>query len=87
MIIIYNLLIKNIKRRFVMNINKIFKLVFGALSIIVSSICLSFGVIGFLCGSDSDIKSLIEALLLIVGTYCALAILIKFAILCKNNDE
>ena len=68
-----------------MNINKIFKLVFGALSIIVSSICLSFGVVGFLC--DSDIKSLIEALLLIVGTYCALAILIKFAIFCKNNDK
>ena len=70
-----------------MNINKIFKLVFGTLSLIVSCICLSFGVIGFLCGSDSDIKSLIEALLLIVGTYCALSILIKFAILCKNNDE
>ena len=68
-----------------MNINKVFKLVFGILSLIVSCICLSFGVVGFLC--DSDIKSLIEALLLIVGTYCALAILIKFAILCKNNDE
>lgn len=68
-----------------MNINKIFKLVFGVLSLTVSCICLSFGVIGFL--SDSDIKSLIEVLLLIVGTYCALSILIKFAILCKKNDE
>ena len=68
-----------------MNINKIFKLVFGILSLIVSCICLSFGVIGFL--SNSDIKSLIEALLLIVGTYCALSILIKYAILCKMNDE
>ena len=68
-----------------MNINKIFKLVFGILSLIVSCICLLFGVIGFL--SNSDIKSLIEALLLIVGTYCALSILIKYAILCKKNDE
>ncbi len=68
-----------------MDINKIFKLVFGILSLIVSCICLSFGVIGFF--SDSDIPSLIESLLLIVGTYCALSILIKFAILCKKNDE
>ena len=61
-----------------MNINKVFKLVFGILALIVFGICLPFGVIGFLCGTDSDIKSLIEALLLIVGTYCALSILIKF---------
>ena len=68
-----------------MDINKIFKLVFGVLSLIVSCICLPFGVIGFL--SNSDIKSLIEALLLIVGTYSALSILINYAILCKKNDE
>lgn len=65
-----------------MNINKIFKLVFGILSLIVSCICLSFGVIGFL-----NTKDIIGYLSLIVGTYCALSILIKFAILCKKNDE
>ena len=65
-----------------MNINKIFKLVFGILSLIVSCICLSFGVIGFFHPKDFP-----EYLLLIVGTYCALSILIKYAILCKNNDE
>lgn len=68
-----------------MDINNIFKLVFGILSLIVSCICLSFGVIGFF--SDGKIPSLIEYLLLIVGTYCALSILIKYAILCKKNDE
>ena len=65
-----------------MNINKVFKLVFGILSLIVSCICLSFGVIGFFNHKDFP-----EYVLLIVGTYCALSILIKFAILCKNNDE
>ena len=65
-----------------MNINKVFKLVFGILSLIVSCICLSFGVIGFFNPKDFP-----EYLLLIVGTYCALSILIKFSILCKNNYE
>ena len=65
-----------------MNINKIFKLVFGILSLIVSCICLSFGVIGFFSPKDFP-----EYLLLIVGTYCALSILIKFAILFTKNDE
>ena len=65
-----------------MNINKIFKLVFGILSLIVSCICLSFGVIGFF-----NTKNFPEYLLLIVGTYCALSILIKFAILFTKNDE